>query len=214
MPVEISGKTYWTVAERLTLAHGEDGAKPVGIQSIETVTEAVGHMILVRATVVFQDGRRFQGSSMVNSDSRSPAERNAPLETCETSALGRALAFAGYFGSPEGIAGAEELHLAQEREKARGSAAVQTPAPAPRFADDSGPYTRMSGSGAAPRPAGGNYGGGGPDRQPGGPSPAQVRFANKLWADAGNAMPPPDWEAMSGPEVSRQIDELKAGARR
>jgi hypothetical protein len=203
VPVEISGKTYWTVAERLTLAHGEDGAKPVGIQSIETVTEAVGNMILVRATVVFQDGRRFQGSSMVNSDSRSPAERNAPLETCETSALGRALAFAGYFGSPEGIAGAEELHLAQEREKARGSAAVQTPAPAPRFADDSGPYTRM-GSGAAPRPAG----------NPGGPSPAQVRFATKLWADAGNAMPPPDWEAMSSVEVSRQIDELKAGARR
>ena len=203
MPVEIGSKTYWTVAERLTMAHGDEGIKPAGIQSITTELTAVGGIVACIATVVFQDGRRFSGMAAVNMDARSPAEKNAPLETCETSSVGRALAMAGYFGSPEGLAGAEELHLAQEREKARGSAAVQTPAPAPRFADDSGPYTRM-GSGAAPRPAG----------NPGGPSPAQVRFANKLWADAGNAMPPPDWEAMSSVEVSRQIDELKAGVRR
>ena len=203
MPVDLHGKTYYTVAERLKLAYGEDFVAPTKVQRIETELCGVGNVACVRATITFEDGRTFTGMSMLNLQATSPAERNAPLETCETSAVGRALAFAGYFSSPEGIAGAEELHLAQEREKARGSAAVQTPAPAPRFADDSGPYTRM-GSGAAPRPAG----------NPGGPSPAQVRFANKLWADAGNAMPPPDWEAMSGPEVSRQIDELKAGARR
>lgn len=182
------------------------------MQSIETVTEAVAHMILVRATVVFQDGRRFQGSSMVNLDARSPAERSSPLETCETSAIGRALAFAGYFGSPEGIAGAEELALAQQRSEAR----IRS------FPDGSSDITRMGSdgaggpSGAAPRPVGAPYsaGGGAPRGGAGGPSPAQVRFANKLWADAGNAMPPPDWESMTGPEVSRQIDELKAGVRR
>jgi hypothetical protein len=202
MPVEISGKTYWTVAERLTLAHGDD-IKPGGVKSIETRLVGVGQVLTVHATVTFADNRVFTGMAMVNADSRSPAERNAPLETCETSAIGRALAFAGYFGSPEGIAGAEELHLAQEREKARASAVAQTPGPAPRFADESGPYTRM-GSGAAPRPVG----------TPGGPSPAQVRYATRLWAESGNPMPPPDWEAMTGPQISQEIDRLKAGAAR
>jgi hypothetical protein len=207
MPVTIGDKTYWTVAERLTLAHGgsvDAGIKPTGIQAIETRLEAVGGIAVVHATVTFQDGRRFTGMSMVNADSRSPAERNAPLETCETSAIGRALAFAGWFGSPEGIAGAEELHLAQQREQDRAkSQGVMTAPRTPTFADGSSPITRMS-SGAAPRPVG----------TPSGPSPAQVRYASKLWTDAGRPTPPPDFEAMTFNDIRRLIDELKAEAAR
>lgn len=209
MPVEISGKPYWTVAERLTLAHGDEGIKPVGVQSIETRLEGVGQVLVCHATVTFADGRSFTGMSMVNADSRSPAERNAPVETCETSAIGRALAFAGYFGSPEGIAGAEELHLAQERAKsalAASTAGVITPARPVSFPDGSSPVTRMP-SGAAPRPVGA-------PAQQSGPSPAQVRFATKLWSDAGRPMPPPDFEAMPGRDISALIDTLKTEAAR
>ena len=78
MPVDIQGKTYWTVAERLTLAHGEEAIKPVGIHSVETHLEGAGNVLVVRAVVTFEDGRSFSGMSMVNADSRSPAERNAP----------------------------------------------------------------------------------------------------------------------------------------
>lgn len=201
MPVDIQGKTYWTVAERLTLAHGDEGIKPVGVQAIDSEVVAVGAMIAVRATVTFADGRRFTGHSMVNADSRSPAERSAPLETCETSAIGRALAMAGYFGSPEGIAGAEELHLAQERAQAR-SQGVIAPQRTTFFADESSPVTRMP-AGAAPRPV-----------APGAPSPSQVRYAARLWGEAGRPMPPPDFEAMKSVEISRLIDDLKAEAAR
>jgi hypothetical protein len=211
MPIDLHGKSYYTVAERLKLAYGEAFAAPTKVQRIDTELLGVGNVACVRATITFEDGRVFSGMSMLNLQATSPAERNAPLETCETSAVGRALAFAGYHGSPEGIAGYEEILLAQEREKARASAAVQTTV---NYPDGSSGVTRMGGSGAAPRPVGGSSGGGGPDRQPGGPSAAQVRFANKLWADAGNAMPPPDWESMSSVDVSRKIDELKAGVRR
>ena len=130
MPVDIRGKTYWTVAERLKLAEGEEFVPPVGIKSIITSVEAAGNIVVARAHVTFTDGREFTGHSMVNTSATSPAERDAPLETAETSALGRALAFAGYYGSPEGIAGAEEIAMAQARADARAQAR-----PAPRFAD-------------------------------------------------------------------------------
>jgi hypothetical protein len=202
MPVEISGKTYWTVAERLTLAHGDD-IKPAGIKAIETRLEGVGGVLVVHATVSFMDGRYFNGMSMVNADSRSPAERNAPLETCETSAIGRALAMAGYFGSPEGIAGAEELHLAQEREKARAGA---SPAPRPTAtfqARDEGYQPRYTG--AAPRPTG--DGGGSTNYEA---TPAQIRYLNTLWDQAGRPMPPPDMTGQDRRKVSTMIEELRS----
>jgi hypothetical protein len=204
VPVDIHGKTYWTVAERLKLANGDDGK---GIKSVATDLKQVGNLTVATAEVVFNDGRRFTGMAMLNYDARSPAERNAPLETAETSAVGRALAFGGFFGSPEGIAGAEEIQAAQEREAQR----VIQPQPTKFFADESSPVTRMAsggGSGAAPRPAGGPGAGG----VAGGASPAQVRFATKLWGDAGRPMPPPNFTTMNGPTISRLIDELKAEA--
>jgi len=215
MPVDIHGKQYWTVAERLKLANGEDGA---GIKSIRTDIKLVGTVTVATAEVVFADGRTFTGMSMLNYDARSPAERNAPLETAETSAVGRALAFGGFFGSPEGIAGAEEIQAAQEREAQRGQSGqrVIQSQPTTFFADETSPVTRMpsgGGSGAAPRPVGGSSGGG-PGGVAGGASPAQVRYATKLWGDAGRPLPPPNFATMNGPMISTLIDELKAEAAR
>lgn len=206
VPVDIHGKTYWTVAERLKLANGEgeEGLPPKVVVGVDTKVKVAGSITYVKARVQFSGGSAYTGIAMVNYDARSPAERNAPLETAETSAVGRALAFAGYYGSPEGIAGAEEILIAQERERV-----IQQPR-TQFFPDESSNYTRGP-SGAAPRPVG--SGSGAPSGAPaGGASPAQVRFASKLWGDAGRPLPPPDFTRMSGPNISRLIDELKTEA--
>jgi hypothetical protein len=212
MPIDIRGKQYWTVAERLTLANGKDFVPPEGIVKVFTEVLQVGQITVVKATVIFAGGMVASGHAMVNVDSRQRVEASAPLETAETSAVGRALAFAGYFGSPEGIAGAEEIQLAQERESRRSQGVIQQPQ-TQFFPDESSSITRQSaggGSGAAPRPAGGPGGGG----VAGGASPAQVRFATKLWGEAGRPLPPPNFTAMNGPMISRLIDELKQEAAR
>lgn len=114
MPVTLSGKLYNTVQERLKAAHGED-AKPAGVREIRTDIRwggVQGHAVVV-ATVVFADGREFTGMSLARFDATRGADATNPVECAETSAVGRALAFAGYYGSDDGLAGAEELRDAQ-----------------------------------------------------------------------------------------------------
>jgi hypothetical protein len=116
MPVRMRGnKMYLTVHERLAAAHGEQ-AQPRGIASITTEAFAVGPAVLVRATVTFTDGRVFTGLSQAQFDATTGADATNPTECAETSAVGRALAFAGYPGSEDGLAGAEEVAQAQRRE--------------------------------------------------------------------------------------------------
>lgn len=195
MPVNIHGKEYFTVAERLKMARETDYTPPVGIHAIVTEPKQMGALTVMVATITFDDGNIYTGCSLVNTSATSPAERDAPLETAETSAVGRALAFAGYYGSPDGIAGAEELELARQRSEARASAPVR------QFPDGSSSVTRMAAGGSAsPRPVG----------NPEGPSPAQVRYANQLWERTGNPMPPPEWEQMTRRDVSAEIDKMAA----
>ena len=120
MAVTIKGKRYELVATRLAQAHGE-GSRPVGIQSIATEPLAVGDRVLVRATITFADGRTFTGIAEVQSAS-SGAQSTNPLECAETSSVGRALALSGWFGSGEGIAGAEEVRAATRQHNGRGAA--------------------------------------------------------------------------------------------
>lgn len=194
MPVEISGQLYSTVAERLKQAHG-DQPPPVGIQAIHSEVFAVGDLVIVKATVVFGDGRNFVGHSLVNMDARGRAERDAPLETCETSAVGRALAMAGYPGSDKGIAGAEEITLAQQRANRVVHAGGASPASHTREAPQARSQT------ARPMPSSpSDYGA----------TPAQVRYLNQLWEQAGRPFPPPDTTTMDRRAVSGIIDDLKA----
>ena len=136
MTVNIKGVAYETVHARLDAAH-DTGARPKGIKSIATSPMEVAGRIVVCATVTFEDGREFSGISEAKLDATSGADRDAPIECAETSAVGRALANAGYFGSG-GLASQDEIRSAQ----ARGSKFTRpTPAaPVP------------SGSGAGPRP--------------------------------------------------------------
>ena len=95
MPIRIHDTAYQTVSERLDAAHGGKAGRPNGIQSVASEFLTLGTVILCRATVTFQDGRTFTGSSEVPIDSKEPAERDGPFECGETSAVGRALANAG-----------------------------------------------------------------------------------------------------------------------
>lgn len=118
--VKIHGKEYMTVARRVELAH-EDNA----LESIET--EVVHHdPVVVKATVRVK-GKPFTGISAVDLDTQRIIERENPYEIAETSAVGRALGFAGY-GLIEGIATADEMVRANSPrgEKAQAQIAENT----------------------------------------------------------------------------------------
>lgn len=95
--VNIHGKDYMTVAGRLELAK-ED------LISVET--EVLQHdPVVIKAKITTKKGT-YTGISSAN-----PAksiEKNNPYEVAETSAVGRALGFAGY-GVIESIASADEM---------------------------------------------------------------------------------------------------------
>jgi hypothetical protein len=98
MSVNIHGKEYITVAERLKLAEKD-------ILKIETVV-LYQEPVVIQAIVCLKDGRIATGISAANPNK--VLEKQSPYEIAETSALGRALGFLGY-GIVEGIAMADEI---------------------------------------------------------------------------------------------------------
>ena len=107
MPVTIHGNQYVTVAERVALLHKD--RKDQEVQITTTITEDNAEQVVVRATVRCAAGI-FTGHAHSMKKATS-VEGQAPLEVAETSAVGRALGFAG-FGSAEGIASADEMQAA------------------------------------------------------------------------------------------------------
>jgi hypothetical protein len=103
MPVQIHGNQYMTVVERLAEAREH-------LKSINTEVIPNGGAVVVKATVVTDKGT-FTGISAAN-----PAktiEKQSPYEVAETSAVGRALGFAG-FGVVDSIASADEMTKATD----------------------------------------------------------------------------------------------------
>lgn len=90
MPINIHGKEYFTVAERLQQAHEANDLSSVN-------TEVLSHdPVAIKATIVTTEGT-FTGISAA--DPTKSIEKKSPYEVAETSAVGRALAFAGYAGT-------------------------------------------------------------------------------------------------------------------
>lgn len=116
MPVNIHGKSYKTVAERL-----EEIGK--NLKSVNTEVLYLEPQIMVKATITTDKGT-FTGISAA--DPSKSIESKTPVEVAETSAVGRALAFAGYAGT--------EIASADEMQKALTS--PQGPATAPKNAID------------------------------------------------------------------------------
>ena len=111
MTVQIHGNPYVTVAERLQMVH--ESGKPFEVVSSEPLQ--AGDRWLWRVAIKV-DGLLYTGSAeakIANARAGSPDSSN-PFECAETSALGRALGFAGY-GAIESIASADEIVRSQPR---------------------------------------------------------------------------------------------------
>lgn len=102
MSVIIHGNKYVTVAERVAEYHADTENKTLSI-----TTEVIPHpvSVVVKATVVTHKGT-FTGMSAANPTKT--IEKMSPYEVAETSAVGRALGFAGY-GAVDSIATADEM---------------------------------------------------------------------------------------------------------
>ena len=98
--VKIHGKDYITVAGRIKMAH--EACKTI---SITTEVIPNGGSIVIKATVTTDKGV-FTGISAANPQKM--IEKESPYEVAETSAVGRALGFAG-FGVDVAVATADEM---------------------------------------------------------------------------------------------------------
>lgn len=101
-PILIHNRQYVTVAERVEALHNEVKDKQI---AIETEFLPIPNAVVCRATVKIGNNV-FQGTSAANPTKT--IEKQSPYEVSETSAIGRALGFAGY-GLVEGIATADEV---------------------------------------------------------------------------------------------------------
>lgn len=117
MPVNIHGNDYYTVAERMVEfnKHCPNGSIKTDILCSPDVIHNCKRWV-VRATIVMDmiekpdmeftaHAEEIVGSSNIN--------RASALENCETSAIGRALGFAGFLNDGGGIPTAEDIQTHQ-----------------------------------------------------------------------------------------------------
>lgn len=107
--IQIHGKEYVPVADRVREMHGGK------FEKISIQTEVLQHepTVVIKATVTLDDNV-YTGISAANPSKQ--IEKMSPYEVSETSAVGRALGFAG-FGAVDSIASADEMIKASYAEK-------------------------------------------------------------------------------------------------
>ena len=111
MPINIHGKEYVTVAERIQMLHKCE------LTEISLNTEILHDdekSIVMKATLEI-DGNSYTGIAQEIKGSTN-INKTSAYENCETSAVGRCLGFAGY-GSVESIASADEVVNAVAQQK-------------------------------------------------------------------------------------------------
>jgi hypothetical protein len=110
--ISYKGKPYVEVAERVRQVHAQD----IEFQVLESEPLEIIGRVVWKVTISV-NGKIYKGSAeakLTNAVPRSADETN-PFECAETSALGRALAFAG-FGTVDGIASYDEIARGQTPE--------------------------------------------------------------------------------------------------
>lgn len=129
MPVNIKGKEYVTVAERM------EGMRQSGkpFEIVESMPIQIGERCVWRVAILL-DGCKFYGSAEAHFNAKpGSADATDPFACAETSAVGRALGFAG-FGSFDSIASADEIvrteqTTQQERKPAQITTRLEAPNP-------------------------------------------------------------------------------------
>lgn len=109
MPVNIHGKEYYTVVERLAMLKEEHKQNYSLITKIEVCDS---EKVIVKAKLTI-DGYEFTGLAEEIRNSNN-INKTSALENCETSAIGRALSSAGYFGTE--FCSANELENALDQQ--------------------------------------------------------------------------------------------------
>lgn len=111
MSIQIHGKTYVTVAERM-IELRED--KKTITVSLTTEVVPSDDSVVIKATLVLKrDGNQETYTGISAANPAKSIEKQSPYEVAETSAVGRALGFAGY-GAVDSIASADEMKKAEK----------------------------------------------------------------------------------------------------
>ena len=111
MPVNIHGKEYFTVAERIkSLADTFEWKYSMTTEIIE-FNEA---LVVMKATLSME-GNQYTGHAFERAES-SQINKTSHLENCETSAIGRALAAAGYAGTEYASANEVQNAIGQQQD--------------------------------------------------------------------------------------------------
>jgi len=106
--IEIHGKDYMTVNERLTKFRSEYEPYALDTQILShECTEGI-HTIVMKAIIADESGRVVASGTAYEVEGRGNINRTSYVENCETSAWGRALACLG-IGIDESVASAEEV---------------------------------------------------------------------------------------------------------
>lgn len=99
----LHGKDYVEVAERVRQVHDQKRAFEV----VESEPYTLGDRTLWKV-IILVDEKKYKGNAEVKLSAKSGPDSTNPFECAETSALGRALAFAG-LGTVESIASFDEV---------------------------------------------------------------------------------------------------------
>lgn len=104
----LHNKDYVEVAERLRIVHTIEQEQEKPFEMVESAPFQIGNRILWKVAIKFND-RLFIGHAEAKLDApKNTPDGTNPFECAETSAMGRALAFAG-LGTLESIASYEEV---------------------------------------------------------------------------------------------------------
>lgn len=107
---EVKETDYYTVVERVRMLHKDHSEGDVAIEMLTEIVSNDAEQVTVKALIQTKTGR-YTGHGQ-SSKAALGIEGQSPLKVAETSAVGRALAFAGY-GAVESIASAEEIIAVQ-----------------------------------------------------------------------------------------------------
>ena len=110
MPIEIHGKPYYTVVERLKMLKADF---KLDYSLTSELLQCDNERVVVKATLSI-DGNEYTGLAEEIRNA-SKINKTSALEVAETSAFGRALSSAGYYGSE--FCSANELESALDKEK-------------------------------------------------------------------------------------------------
>lgn len=113
--ISIHGKKYHTVAERVNIfrKHFTDWSIDTAILNND-LEEAMQSVVVMKAVIRTPTGRTVASGLASEVVGSSSVNKTSALENCETSAIGRALAFFGFAGTE--IASANEVEIAKEQQ--------------------------------------------------------------------------------------------------